>query len=75
MKGSCDVTPSIYPSNISAFVDYKNRQIVKNFASVLFNTQVKVLKYNGHLCTFINVMLSLLLKHNEYLKGIEVEEI
>ena len=47
---------------------------MENFASLLFNTQVKALNHDGHLCTFRNVMLDLLLQHNEALKGIVREE-
>ena len=60
-KESHDLTALIYPPNTSAFVDDNNRQIVTKFASVLFNTQVKALKHDGHHCTFINVMLASLL--------------
>ena len=63
----------IYPHSISAFVDNNNRQIVTNFASVTFNTQVKELKHDGNLCTFRNVLLSLLLQNKESLKGLSVE--
>ena len=45
---------------------------MKKFASVLFNTPVKALNYDGNLYTFINVILNLLLNHNKYLKGISV---
>ena len=68
-----DVTAMIYPPNVSAFVDGKNRQIVTNFASVLFNTQVKALKHDGNICTFINFILASLLHHNEALKGLSGE--
>ena len=67
------VTVIIYPPKISAFVDEKNRQILTNFSSVLFNTQVKVLKHYVHICTFRNVILALLLHHNKDLKGISGE--
>ena len=63
----------IYPPKISAFVDKNNIQIVTNFASVLFKTQVKSLKHDGHLCTFINVIPASLLQHNKALKGLAVE--
>ena len=42
--------------------------MVTNFAIVLFNTQVKALKYDGHLSTFRNIMLASLLCHHEALK-------
>ena len=63
-QGARDTTAMIYCLNISEFVDENNHQIVKNFASVLFNTQVKSLKHDGNLSTFINVMLASLLQHN-----------
>ena len=65
---ACDVTAMIYPPNISVFVDKNNCQMVTNFAIVLFNTQVKALKYDGHLSTFRNIMLASLLCHHEALK-------
>ena len=58
----------IYTPSISAFVKNNNRQIVTNFSSVLFNTQVKAVKYDGHICTFGNVILASLLQHNKALK-------
>ena len=64
-----DATSIIYPPNISDFLNDNNRQILTNLASVLLNTKVKELKHDGHLRTFINIILSLLLHHNEYLKG------
>ena len=73
MQGARDVTEIIYPPNISAFVDKNNRQTVTNFTSVLFNTQVKALKHDGHIYTFRNVMISFLLQHKEILKGLAVE--
>ena len=51
------VTEMIYPPNISAFVDEGNRQIVTNLPSVLFNTQVKSLNHDGHICTFRTVII------------------
>ena len=63
----------IYPPNISSFSYYYNRQIVTNFSSVLFNTQLKALKHGGHIFTFINVMLDLILHHKEDIEGILVE--
>ena len=63
-----DAEASIYPPNISDFLDDNNRQIVTNLASVLLNTQVKELKHDGHFRTFINIMLALLLYHNGFLK-------
>ena len=44
-----------------------------NFASVLFNTQKKALKHDRHISTFRNIMLALLLHHNEALKGLAGE--
>ena len=73
LKGSRVLTAIIYPPNIPAFVEENNRQILTNFSSVLFNTQVKVLKDDGHICTFINFMLASLIQHNEALKGLAVE--
>ena len=73
LKGAHDVTKMIHPPNISAFVDENNREIVTDFESVLFNTQVKVLKHYVHICTFRNVILALLLHHNKDLKGISGE--
>ena len=73
-QGEHGVTEMLHPPNISDFSDENNRQLVMNFVSVLFNTQVKALKHDGHICTFINFMLALLLQHNEALKGISGEE-
>ena len=73
LQGERDVMEVIYPPNISAFVDDNNLQIVMKFASVLFNTQVKAIKHDGHLCTFKNVTLASLLQNNESLKGIPGE--
>ena len=73
LQVSSDVTEMIYPPNKSDFFDKSNQKIVTNFASVLFNTQVKAIKYDGHLCTFINVMPAFLLLHNEALKGLAGE--
>ena len=39
-----------------------------NFSIVLFNTQLKSLRHDGNLYTFINVMLPSLLHNNEALK-------
>ena len=64
----------IYPPNISIFVDEKNRQIVANFVSVIFNTQMKTLKHDDHICTFITGMLASLLHHKKSLKSITGEE-
>ena len=58
----------IYPPNISDFVDDKNRQIVTNFVSVLFNNQVNSLKHDGNICTFRTGVLASLLNHKKYLK-------
>ena len=63
----------LYPPNISAFADYNNRQLVMNFASVLFTTQVKALKHDRHFFTFRNFMLESLLQHNKALKFISGE--
>ena len=46
---------------------------MKNFTSVLFNTQVKSLKHDGHLYTFRNVLLDLILHHNKYIKDLAGE--
>ena len=73
MQGARGVTAMIYSPNISAFVDENNRQIVKNFASVLFNTQVKALKDDGHLSTFRNFMLDSLLHNKEAPEGLSGE--
>ena len=58
LQGARGVTAMIYPPNISAFFDKNNRQIVTNFASVLFNTQVKALKHDGHIFKFRNFMIA-----------------
>ena len=68
-----DVTAIIYPPNITSYVGKNNRHIVTNFASVIFNTQVKAFKHDVHLCTFRNFMLASKLQNDEALKGIEVE--
>ena len=44
-----------------------------NFDSVLFNTEVKALKYDGHHFTFRNCMLDSIIQHNEALKDLVVE--
>ena len=62
----------IHTTRILAFFDKNNLQIVTNFASVLFNTKVKALNHDGHILTFRNYMLVLLLQHNT-LKGLEGE--
>ena len=68
------LTATIYPPNISsAFVDEKNRQTVTKFSSVLFNTQVKAFKHDGHLCTLRTVLLASLMQHNEALEIITGE--
>ena len=69
-KEDHDVSAMIYPPNILYFVDKNKGQIVTKFAIVLFNTQVKSLKHDGHLCTFRNFMLTFLLHNNEYLKDL-----
>ena len=63
----------VYPPNILNFVYDNNRQIVTNFSSVLFNTKVKLIKHDSHLCTFITVVLDSLLQHTESLEIISVE--
>ena len=63
-----------YSWNISDFVDDKNHQIVKNFASVLFNTQVKALNQGGYIFTLRTAMLDSLLQHNKALKMVAGEE-
>ena len=73
MQGEHGVRAMIYPLNISAFVDENSRQIVKEFVIVLFNTQVKALKHDGNICTFITGMLASLLQHKKSLKIIAGE--
>ena len=58
LQGEQGVTTVMYPPNISAFVDKNNRQIVTNFASVLFNKKVKALKHDGHIFKFRNFMIA-----------------
>ena len=72
-QGARDVTEMIYSQNISAFFDKNNLQIVTNFTSVFFNTQVKALKHYVYLSTFRDFMLASLLHHNEAFKGLAVE--
>ena len=67
------VTEMIYPPNISALVDENTPQKVENVESVLFNTKVKELKHNGHICIFMNVMLASLLNHNKSIKVVTLE--
>ena len=67
------VTSMVYPTKISAFFNENKGQIVTKFASVLFNTQVKSLKHDGHICTFRTGMLDLLLQHKKVLKIIAGE--
>ena len=74
MQGEYVLTAMIFPPNISAFVDKNSHQIVKDFVILLFNTQVKALKHDGHICTFGTGMISLLLQHNKALKIIAGEE-
>ena len=74
LQGEHGVTEMIYTPNISAFDDENNRQIVTNFARVIFNTQVNVLKHYGRICTFIAGILAFLLHHNKSLKLIAGEE-
>ena len=73
LQGERDLTEMIYPTNILNFVYDNNRQIVTNFSSVLFNTKVKLLKHDGHLCTFRIVFLDSLLQHTGYFEIIAVE--
>ena len=63
----------IYPLNILAFVDDKNRKIVTNFACVLFNTQMKALKHDDHTFTLKTGMLTFLLHHKKALECISGE--
>ena len=58
----------IYPPRISAFSDDNNSKIGTNISSVLFNTQVKALGHEDHLCTFRNYVLASLPHHTEDLK-------
>ena len=64
----------IYTTNISAFVDEKKLQIVKCFASVVLITQVKALRHEVNICTFINVIIVSLINHNKALNGKSGEE-
>ena len=73
LQGESGVMEMIYPPNISDFVDKNNLQPVTNVASVLFNTKVKELKHDGHICTFTNAMLALILHHNKALKVVSLE--
>ena len=70
LKAAHDVSAMIYPPNISSFFYDNNHQIVTNFVSALFNTQVKALKHDGFIFTLRNFMLASLLQHNGALKGI-----
>ena len=45
-----------------------------NFPRVPFNTKLKALKNDGHLCELRTGMLALLLQHNKALKIIAGEE-
>ena len=74
MQVEHDVKVIIYPPKISALFDENNRQIVTNFASVIFNTQVKVLRNDDNLFTFINVILASLLQHKKSFKGVALLE-
>ena len=58
----------IYPPIISAFVDENKRQILTKVSSIIFNTIVKALTHDGHICTLRTVILASLLKHTEALK-------
>ena len=44
-----------------------------NFASVIFNTQLKSHRNHGYLFTFRNIVLDSLLQHNEALKVVAGE--
>ena len=68
--GSRNVMEIIYPPRITDFVDNNNPQIETNFASVIFKTQVKALRHDGHLCPFKFFMIASLLQHKKYLKCI-----
>ena len=68
LQVASDVMVMIYTPNISGFVDDNNRQIVTNFVSVTFNTKVKAIKQDGHLCNFRNVMLFFLLQNKNLLQ-------
>ena len=63
----------IYSTIISDLVDKNNHQIATNFASVLFNTQVKALRHNANISTLRNFMLASLMQHKKYLKGVTIE--
>ena len=63
----------MYPPNISDFVDKNNLQTVTNVSSVLFNTKVKALKYDGHICTLKKCMISSLLNHKKAIKVVALE--
>ena len=47
-----------------------NNNIVTNFASVLFNTQVKALRHDGHISIFRNFMFYSILHNNKSIKGV-----
>ena len=68
--GARGVMAITYTTNISDFVDDKNLQILTNFTSKIFNTQVKALMHDGYIFTLINVMLASLLRHNKHLKDV-----
>ena len=44
-----------------------------NFSSVLFNTQAKSLKHDGHICTFRHIVLASILYHNKSLQCLSRE--
>ena len=54
-------TEMMHPPKISSFFDDNNHQIVNNFLSILFNTQLHALRRDDKICTFRNVMLDSLL--------------
>ena len=63
----------MYPTSIYYFVDDKNHQILINFVSVLFNTEVNSLRHYDHISTFRNVMLTLILHNNKYLRSVVLD--
>ena len=73
LQVACDVMVIIYTPKISAFVYDNNRQIVTNFVIVTFNTKVKAIKQDGHICNFIIVMFVFLLQNKKSFKGISGE--
>ena len=61
MQGAHDATAIIYSLIVSSLDDDKNLQIVTNFASIIFNTQVKSLRHDYHIYSFRNVIIASLL--------------